>query len=144
MTTSDPPPVGYTPAEAAALCGVSIDTVRRYRKAGRFPRCVRVGDGTNAAWRIPLEDLVASGLYVPGAPAEPVAASLPIATATSEPSGRPPVAAADDDDRLAETQEQVRWLREQNEQLLDLITRLTAGPASTAVTRLTTEPRSAA
>jgi hypothetical protein len=50
MTTSDPPPVGYTPAEAAALCGVSIDTVRRYRKAGRFQRCVKhpgSGGGSN-------------------------------------------------------------------------------------------------
>ncbi len=143
MSASAPHPVGYTPAEAAALCGVSIDTVRRYRKAGRFPRCVRVGDGANAAWRIPLEDLVAAGLYDPGAPAGPT----PAATAADLPAERHSNGApsANTTDRhIADAEEQVRWLRDQNARLLDLIDRLTAEPARATVARLTTEPRSAA
>lgn len=55
----------YTPAECAAICGCSIDTIRRRLRGGAFPHAVRDGDDPNSPWRIPLRDLEASGLHDP-------------------------------------------------------------------------------
>lgn len=47
--------------EAARLSGCSKDTIARARQAGRLPHA-RLRD---RRWVIPLDDLVAAGLYVP-------------------------------------------------------------------------------
>jgi len=52
--------------EAAAACGVSLSTIRRYREGGRFPGAERADSG----WTIPLEDLLSAGLRV-NAPSGP-------------------------------------------------------------------------
>ena len=46
--------------EAAQLCGVSDETIRRRLRAGRLPNAVRAA-GASSAWRIPLSDLIADG-----------------------------------------------------------------------------------
>ncbi|ATL80257.1 helix-turn-helix domain-containing protein [Streptomyces malaysiensis] len=53
--------------EAAAACGVSLSTIRRYRDGGRFPGAER---DPVRGWLIPVEDLLAAGLRV-NAPAPP-------------------------------------------------------------------------
>ncbi|MEU2856727.1 helix-turn-helix domain-containing protein [Streptomyces syringium] len=56
-----------TQREAAAACGVSPTTIRRYREAGRLPGAQRQPGG---GWLIPVEDLLAAGLrlHVPSPP----------------------------------------------------------------------------
>ena len=50
-----------TQREAATLAGCSKDTIIRARRAGRFPHaCLR-----GQAWMVPIDDLVAVGLYDP-------------------------------------------------------------------------------
>jgi hypothetical protein len=46
-------------SEAAQVCGVRRRTIRRRQKAGEFEHAYKDPDGT---WRIPVSDLVASGL----------------------------------------------------------------------------------
>jgi hypothetical protein len=53
--------------EASRACGKSIDTIKRYRQAGRFPHAVQDRDAAGT-WRIPIADLFEAGL-------EPVTAS---------------------------------------------------------------------
>lgn len=53
----------YTQAEAADLCGVSLDTIKRRRKAGSLPHTRQRPGDANGAWEIPLDDLVNAGLY---------------------------------------------------------------------------------
>jgi hypothetical protein len=48
-------------SEAAALCGVSKDTIRRRQRAGRFPNA----EETDAGWMIPVADLVEAKLLDP-------------------------------------------------------------------------------
>ena len=50
--------------DAAALCGVHYDTIRRAEKAGNLPNTRRVGQGEGAV-EIPVSDLVAAGLLDP-------------------------------------------------------------------------------
>jgi hypothetical protein len=52
-----------TRSEAASLCHVSKDTIRRRQADGAFPNAEEL-DG---AWRIPVADLVAAGLIDPWA-----------------------------------------------------------------------------
>jgi excisionase family DNA binding protein len=47
--------------EAAHVCGVSDETIRRRLRKNRLPNAVRDG-GPSSPWRIPLTDLVADGL----------------------------------------------------------------------------------
>jgi hypothetical protein len=50
-----------TQREAATLAGCSKDTIIRARRAGRFPHaCLR-----GQAWMVPVDDLVAVGMYDP-------------------------------------------------------------------------------
>lgn len=56
-----------TQREAAAACGVSLSTIRRYREGGRLPHAER---DSARGWLIPVEDLLAAGLRV-GRPAPP-------------------------------------------------------------------------
>lgn len=53
----------YTPNEAATLCGVSRDTIKRRLRSGQFPHAHRE-DGPTGAWRIPEEDLRDAGLFL--------------------------------------------------------------------------------
>jgi hypothetical protein len=56
--------------EAATLCAVSDDTVRRRLKQGWFPRA-KQDHGTTGRYRIPLADLVAAGMFPPAAAGAP-------------------------------------------------------------------------
>jgi len=51
----------FAMADAATLCGVHPDTIKRALKAGRFSGAVQDATGLKT-WRIPVEDLVAAGL----------------------------------------------------------------------------------
>jgi hypothetical protein len=50
--------------EAAALCGCDYTTVRRRRERGQFPGARR-RDDASGTWEIPVEDLIAAGLWCP-------------------------------------------------------------------------------
>lgn len=110
----------YTPTEAARLCGCSVDTVRRYGEAGRFPAAFRDGDRGNAAWRIPVGDLVTAGLFTP--------ADVPTFDITMPHNGPPigPPADPGSDNRLAEATRTIDYLVESNRRLLGLLEALTA------------------
>lgn len=64
--TKQPQPAGawVTQQEAAALCGLSYDTIRRRRRNGRLPRSRERADGSV---ELPVADLVAAGLLDPTA-----------------------------------------------------------------------------
>ena len=51
--------------QAAELCGVSIDTIKRRLRDGWFPNAWR--SGVDRRWSIPLRDLIAAGLLSPDA-----------------------------------------------------------------------------
>lgn len=55
----------YTQQEASELCDVSIDTIRRRRRDGRFPNAVQreATADPQRPWIIPLDDLIEAGLY---------------------------------------------------------------------------------
>lgn len=53
----------YTRLEAADLCKRSVDTIKRYLKAGRLPNARQRPGDANGTWEIPLADLVNAGLY---------------------------------------------------------------------------------
>lgn len=50
-----------TQQEAADLAGVSYDTIRRWRAAGKFPSARQRQDDLNGTWEIAFSDLVATG-----------------------------------------------------------------------------------
>lgn len=50
-----------TVTEAAQICCVSDDTIRRRLRDGAMPSAARIGQ-PNGPWRIPISDLVAAGL----------------------------------------------------------------------------------
>lgn len=49
-------------AQAAELCGVSVDTIRRRLHSGGLPGAARDGTTANAAWLIPGSSLKRAGL----------------------------------------------------------------------------------
>jgi excisionase family DNA binding protein len=51
--------------EAARLCGVSDETIRRRLRANRLPHAARA-EGPSSPWRIPFSDLIADGLEPQG------------------------------------------------------------------------------
>lgn len=53
----------WTLSEAAERTGASRSTIRRYRETGKFPNAYK---GTDKQWRVPIEDLLASGLTLSG------------------------------------------------------------------------------
>ena len=114
----------YTVPEAAALCGCSIDTVRRHLRDRRFPRAFQDGDVSNAAWRIPLPDLVSAGLYQPG-PVEPEPPTEPTPVASAE--GSTELAA-----RLQHAERTIEQLLQQNQHLLQLLERTLGAPDQSA------------
>ncbi|MFJ3630467.1 hypothetical protein ACIPQ3_30685 [Streptomyces albidoflavus] len=83
MTTDDehdqdhgaaPPGLGqvFSQRDAAAACGTTVTTIRRWRQAGKTPNAYQV-DG---AWMYPLADLLAAGATVnPPSPPDPPAPS---------------------------------------------------------------------
>lgn len=52
----------YSPTQAAALCGVHVDTIRRRLRENAIPGARRDGDAEWAPWLIPVEGLVGCGL----------------------------------------------------------------------------------
>jgi len=59
-----------TLSEAAARFGLARSTVRRALDAGRFPNAEQ-DDSPQAAWRVPLQDLVDAGYRLADAPVAP-------------------------------------------------------------------------
>ena len=51
-----------SPGDAATLCKVSIDTIRRRLRAGAFPGAERDGDHPWSPWLFPVADLLTAGL----------------------------------------------------------------------------------
>jgi predicted site-specific integrase-resolvase len=58
----------FTPVEAARLCRVSLDTIRRRIRAGQIPGALRRGEAPFGEWALPRSGLEAAGLYVEAAP----------------------------------------------------------------------------
>jgi hypothetical protein len=52
----------FTRKEAADLCGVSVDTIKRAVTSGRLPNAVRSALPAGV-WTIPMGDLVTAGMY---------------------------------------------------------------------------------
>lgn len=52
----------YNPVEAARLCGVSLDTIRRRIRSGKIPGATRCGEAPFGEWALPLAGLRAAGL----------------------------------------------------------------------------------
>ena len=75
----------WTLSEAAALCGVSRSTVRRYREDGRFPHAFK---DTAGLWKIPTEDLLAVG-WTTSASATDVPPEPALGVPTVEPASHP-------------------------------------------------------
>lgn len=63
----------FTLSEAAERTGTSRSTMRRYRETGKFPNAYK---DTDRQWRVPVEDLLASGLTLSGQ-AQPEQVSKP-------------------------------------------------------------------
>src|SRR5699024_7373151 len=66
---SDPVPrrASYSFVEAAAVCRVSRDTIKRRHRAGQFPNAWRAntrGGSHQGPWMIPAADLLVAGLPV--------------------------------------------------------------------------------
>ena len=125
MTDLDSTATDYVPNDAARLCGCSVDTIRRYRRDGRFPNAYRSGDEPNSPWRIPLADLIGAGLFNPETVAPEPFASRPGSTETQIDRRQ-----HSESSRLSDALEQIAWLRQQNQRQLEVIDRLMA-PAST-------------
>jgi hypothetical protein len=54
-----------SPSEAARICGVSVDTIRRRLRSGALRGARRAGYRDNDPWRIPFDALVAAGMCPP-------------------------------------------------------------------------------
>lgn len=112
----------FTLTEAAEACGVSRDTIKRRRAAGRFPNAAKDAQG---AWRIPVGDLLADGLH-------------PNAARPTQPEGEPQGHALSppQDGRVRELEAEVRMLRavlDERERALQIAERaLAALPAPAA------------
>jgi hypothetical protein len=84
-----------TMREAAELCGVSFDVIKRARVAGRFPGAEQADDATRT-WRIPLGELGAAGFH----PGRPTPADTPAEDGATVPLGEHRAVVAERD-RLA-------------------------------------------
>jgi len=62
----------YTIKQAANLCSVSTDTVKRRLRSGDLPHAHQLADSART-WVIPLADLVAAGFTVAGGREQPAA-----------------------------------------------------------------------
>jgi hypothetical protein len=123
----------YVPNDAARLCACSVDTIRRYRRDGRFPNAYRDSAEPNAAWRIPLGDLVTAGLYTPLTEApHHSSASAPLDEVSPEPA---PGDTSTAERLLRDAQDQIAWLRDQNQRLFDLLARFSVPAPSAAPLR---------
>ena len=60
----------YTRKQAAALTGLSVDTVERRQDAGELPNWRRRPGCRNGTVEYPLSDLIEAGLYTPPADGE--------------------------------------------------------------------------
>ncbi len=69
-------PTHVSPQEAADLCGVSIDTIRRRIKDAAIPGATRLGERPSDPWSLPVAGLIAAGLCTQ-ADVDELAASLP-------------------------------------------------------------------
>lgn len=83
----------YTIKQAANLCSVSADTIKRRLRSGDLPHAHQLTDSART-WVIPLADLVAAGFTITGGREQPTAGT-PSNTRTA------PVSGSDDDARIA-------------------------------------------
>ena len=67
LPNSDAAELVLSIAQAAKVCGVSVDTIRRRLNSGGLPGAARCGATSNAAWLIPASTLLYSGLCTPDA-----------------------------------------------------------------------------
>ena len=112
----------HTLTEVARLCGCSVDAIRRYRDAGRFPTAFRHGDTPNAPWSIPVGDLVAAGLYTPTAVSDTI---RPRTDRSPEPTPEDHL-----DVRLVEATRTIDYLLESNHRLLGILETVTIHTAA--------------
>lgn len=72
MDPLDSYPAMMTAAQVFEFTGISIETLSGWRKTGRGPTYVKMGEGPNGAVRYPREDLRA---YIKGNTVSPAVAS---------------------------------------------------------------------
>jgi hypothetical protein len=84
-----------TQREAAELCGVSVDVIKRARIAGKFPGA-RQAEDTLRTWLVPVVELGAAGFH----PGRPTAADTPAEDGATVPIGEHRAVVAERD-RLA-------------------------------------------
>lgn len=105
-------------AQAAALCGVSVDTIKRRLRDGWFPNAWR--SGADQRWAIPLRDLIAAGLLASDAldstePAE--ATGVTVSSSDPGPAGDPRLGEVVAENRglrtaLARAEDEIAFLRQ--------------------------------
>ena len=100
-----------TQREAAELAGCSKDTIVRARASGHFPHA-RLRDH---AWTLPIDDLIAAGLYDPISDSENDAAATPDdvdATSVTVDLARALARVAALEDVVARQDDELRFLRQ--------------------------------
>jgi excisionase family DNA binding protein len=100
-----------TQREAAELAGCSKDTIVRARRAGHFPHARLRGQ----AWTLPIDDLIAAGLYDPIRGTVSTAAPTPEgvdASAVTVELARALARVAALEDVLARQDDELRFLRQ--------------------------------
>ena len=100
-----------TQREAAELAGCSKDTIVRARRAGHFPHARLRGQ----AWTLPIDDLIAAGLYDPIRDSESDIAPTPDdvdATSVTVDLARALARVAALEDVLARQDDELRFLRQ--------------------------------
>lgn len=99
-----------TLSEAAARFDLARSTVRRALDAGRFPNAEQ-DDGPQAAWRVPLQDLVDAGYRLADAPVAPYVTpqDAPVAPQSDAPVALQGAPVASDDTPEQPTTTLVPW-----------------------------------
>lgn len=101
-------------SRAATECGVSVSTIKRRLREGKFPDAVQ---GAGGAWTIPVQDLIGAG-FTPGKPstADPV---KPLVQGASELVHRP-----DSEEllnRISDLEQDLKLERQKRESLENLL-----------------------
>ena len=95
---------------AATECGVSVSTIKRRLREGKFPNAVQ---GAGGAWTIPVQDLIGAGLN-PGKPTQPDPA-IPLVQVHSDLVQRP--SSEELLNRISELEQDLKLERQKRESL---------------------------